>query len=59
MKEEKPRTVLTYCGYCKKQTEHRLVEGTYNKEGTGGDLRCSKCGSARLHTIQGFDASLM
>ena len=50
--------VVTYCAYCKKQTPH-TVKSKPNKEGTGGDLTCDKCGSARLHKIQGFDASLM
>lgn len=45
------QTILTYCAYCKKQTPH--VEYAEN------ELRCSKCGSTRFWTIQGFDASLM
>jgi hypothetical protein len=55
--------VITYCNYCKKQTPHKLQEKPgspiYNKEGTGGSLVCTKCGSQRLHLIQGFDANLM
>ena len=53
------RTTLAYCSYCKEQTEHEVKNPTYNKEGTGGDLRCTECGSARLDKIQGFDAALM
>lgn len=48
-----------YCDYCKKRTPHQVIDPTVNKEGTGGDLKCTVCGSARLGTIQGFDASLM
>ena len=46
--------VIAYCNYCKKQTPHKLQEKpgspTYNKEGTGGSLVCTKCGSQRLRT---------
>jgi hypothetical protein len=47
-----------YCGYCKRVTPHK-VWSTPNQEGTGGKLTCAKCGSARIDTIQGFDAALM
>ena len=49
---------ITYCGYCKRQTPHKVLSQP-NKEGTGGELICSKCGSARISQIQGFDAALM
>ena len=48
-----------YCEYCKKMTPHAMVDKRTDGRGTGGDLRCSVCGSARLSTIQGFDAALM
>ena len=47
-----------FCNYCKKYTDHE-VRSRPNKEGTGGDLRCTGCGSARMDTIQGFNANLM
>lgn len=50
---------VTYCAYCKARTPHQVKDATVNREGTGGSLVCKKCGSARLGTIQGFDASLM
>ena len=53
-----PATKKVYCSYCKRQTVHE-IHSLPNKEGTGGKLVCSVCGSARLDTIQGFDASLM
>lgn len=53
------RTVEKYCNYCKAMTPHRVKDTYVNREGTGGDLVCVKCGSARLGTIQGFDAALM
>ncbi|MBC8275505.1 MAG: hypothetical protein H8E40_11145 [Chloroflexi bacterium] len=52
-------TELKYCPYCRKQTPHRVVDSRTDGKGTGRDLRCTKCGSARLGEIQGFDASLM
>ena len=48
-----------YCNYCKKITPHRVIDNTVNKEGTGRKLICTRCGSARLGEIQGFDAALM
>ena len=54
-----PKVVKKYCNYCRKETEHEVVDNTYNEERTGGDLHCKKCGSARLDTIQGFSANLM
>jgi len=56
MQEE---TVLTYCAYCKKQTPHNVVKKGGSTDAGQDDLRCTKCGSARLHKIQGFDAELM
>jgi len=53
------RIELRYCPYCKKQTPHKVVDERTDGKGTGKDLRCTKCGSARLGTIQGFDAALM
>lgn len=50
---------VTYCAYCKAQTVHKVIDRTVNKEGTGGQLQCTRCGSSRLDTIQGFDVSLM
>ena len=55
---EEPPQKLAYCPYCKRQTPHKCWS-LPNKEGTGGKLTCSKCGSARLDQIQGFDAALM
>lgn len=58
--EERPKPIReTYCAYCKAITPHRVEDATVNREGTGGDLVCTRCGSQRLSTIQGFDASLM
>lgn len=48
-----------YCDCCKKNTIHEIRSMDKNKEGTGGDLICTKCGSQRLDTIQGFNACLM
>ena len=53
------RTEPKYCAYCKKQTPHRVVNPQTDGHGTGRDLRCTVCGSARLGEIQGFDAALM
>lgn len=50
---------LDYCAYCKKTTPHEIKDKTVNSEGTGGDLKCTVCGSSRLGTIQGFNAALM
>lgn len=50
---------MKYCSYCKKQTPHKVVDTKTDGHGTGRDLRCTKCGSARLGEIQGFDAALM
>lgn len=47
-----------YCAYCKKVTPHKIWS-LPNKEGTGGKLTCAQCGSARMDTIQGFNAALM
>ena len=47
-----------YCAYCKRVTPHEAPSAP-NKEGTGGKLICKRCGSARIETIQGFDAALM
>jgi len=61
----KPRNLINkYCAYCRRQTLHEInacPDGgpQYNKEGTGGNLSCTECGSSRLDTIQGFDAALM
>ena len=55
----KDRTELKYCSYCRKQTPHKVVDWGSDGKGTGRDLRCTKCGSARLGEIQGFDAALM
>ncbi len=55
----KPITKLKYCDYCRKQTPHKVVDSRTDGHGTGEDLRCTKCGSSRLGTIQGFDAALM
>jgi hypothetical protein len=57
-KREIKRTKRAFCNYCKDFTEHEIVNDTY-ANGSGGDLRCLKCGSARLDTIQGFNANLM
>ncbi|MFW6125520.1 MAG: hypothetical protein ACOC58_00280 [Chloroflexota bacterium] len=48
----------SYCAYCKRQTDHK-VQSLPNREGTGGKLVCTRCGSTRMATIQGFDAALM
>jgi len=53
------RTELKYCVYCKKQTPHQVVSEKTDGKGTGRDLRCTVCGSARMGEIQGFDAALM
>ena len=53
------KTELKYCGYCKKQTPHRVVDSRTDGKGTGRKLTCTVCGSARLGEIQGFDAALM
>jgi len=50
---------MDYCGCCKKETPHEVLSSVKNKDGTGGDLKCTKCGSRRLGTIQGFNAELM
>ena len=50
---------MKYCNFCKKETEHSIIRKEKNKDGTGGELKCSICGSVRLDKIQGFDASLM
>ena len=52
------QTKITYCAYCKSQTEHK-VWSLPDGKGTGGKLTCVKCDSARLDQIQGFDAALM
>ena len=53
-----PLLKKAYCAYCKRQTDHKVLS-LPNREGTGGKLVCTKCGSARMDTIQGFDAALM
>ena len=53
------RTELKYCSYCKKQTPHKVVDSRTDGRGTGRNLRCTRCGSARIGEIQGFDAALM
>jgi len=53
------RTELKYCAYCRKQTQHKVVNPKTDGKGTGRDLRCTECGSARMGEIQGFDAALM
>jgi len=52
-------TELKYCAYCRKQTPHKVVNTQTDGKGTGRDLRCTRCGSARMGEIQGFDAALM
>ena len=52
-------TELKYCAYCKGRTLHQVVSDKTDGKGTGRDLRCTVCGSARLGEIQGFDAALM
>ena len=47
-----------YCNCCKKYTQHEIW-GHPNKDGTGGQLTCTVCGSERMDTIQGFNSSLM
>ncbi len=56
---KKTETKQAYCNYCKRETPHRIIDARKSKDGTGGDLRCTVCGSARLDTIQGFNANLM
>ena len=56
---EETETEMKYCSFCKKQTPHQVVDPRVNKEGTGRQLKCTKCGSSRLGEIQGFDAALM
>lgn len=56
--------VEEYCEHCSSgrdghMTKHRVVDGKLNKEGTGGHLICTECGSSRLWKIQGFNACLM
>jgi len=53
------KTEIKYCAYCKGRTLHKVVSEKTDGKGTGRDLRCTVCGSARLGEIQGFDASLM
>ena len=57
--EAKIRTELKYCAYCQGQTLHKVVSDKTDGKGTGRDLRCTVCGSARIGEIQGFDAALM
>ena len=52
-------TELKYCAYCRKQTPHKVVNTQTDGKGIGRDLRCTRCGSARMGEIQGFDAALM
>lgn len=47
----------TYCSYCKRQTYHQEVYDPPYR--LGQELICYECGSARMKTIQGFDAALM
>jgi hypothetical protein len=53
------KTKEDYCSCCKKNTIHEIENMDKNEEGTGGKLICSKCGSCRMDTIQGFNAALM
>ena len=53
-----PLLKKAYCSDCKRQTDHKVLSQP-NREGTGGKLVCIKCESARMDTIQGFDAALM
>lgn len=53
------RTEFKYCAYCKGRTLHKVVSKKTDGKGTGRDLRCTVCGSARIGEIQGFDAALM
>ena len=53
------RTELKYCAYCKGRTLHQAVSEKTDGKGTGRDLRCTVCGSARMGGIQGFDTALM
>ena len=57
--EKVDKTELKYCTYCKGRTLHIVVNNKTDGKGTGRDLRCNVCGSARLGEIQGFDAALM
>ena len=60
MKQTTKQTMeMKYCPYCRKQTPHKVVDNRTDGKGTGRALRCTKCGSARLGEIQGFDAYLM
>ena len=53
-----PNEKKAYCAYCKRMTLHQILS-VPNKQGTGGDLRCTVCRSSRLDKIQGMDAELM
>lgn len=53
------KTEMKYCAYCRKQTPHMVVDSKTDGKGTGRQLRCTRCGSARIGEIQGFDAALM
>jgi ribosomal protein L44E len=53
-----PSSKRAYCSYCRRQTDHKILS-LPNREGTGGKLVCTKCGSTRVDTIQDFDAALM
>ena len=57
--EVKTRTELKYCACCKGRTLHQVVSRKTDGKGTGRDLKCTVCGSARMGEIQGFDAALM
>ena len=59
MQPDRKPVKVTYCAYCRKRTEHTIEGSQTDGHGTGGELMCSKCGSVRLGTIQGIDASLM
>ncbi|GEM_PF-6109985 len=52
-------TEMKYCAYCRKQTPHKVINPKTDGKGTGRELHCTRCGSARLGEIQGFDAALM
>ena len=47
-----------FCNYCRRYTSHKVLS-LPNRQGTGGDLRCTVCSSSRLDKIQGFNANLM
>ena len=48
--DQKTKSKLLYCDFCKRQVIHDKDESNFI---------CRRCGSSRLDKIQGFDASLM